>query len=97
MNNRLYDRRYLAGEDYTIADIAAYPWTASWAHQGIDLEEFSHVKRWLAEIATRPAVQRGLALKAGEPEDPASVTPEEMERRRKILFNQRARPAPIAR
>ena len=44
----------------------------------------------------RPAVQRGLAVTAGEPEDPASIPPEERERRMKILFNQRARPAPAA-
>jgi len=52
------------------------------------------VKRWFEAVSARPAVQRGLAVPAGEPEDPASVTPEEQERRRGILFNQRARPAP---
>ena len=96
MNNRLYDRQYLAGEDYSIADMAAYPWTVSWALQGIDLAEFPHFKRWFDEISARPAVQRGLAIPAGPPEDPATVTPEEQERRRKILYNQRARPAPTA-
>jgi len=94
LNNRLYDRRYLAGDEYTIADIASYPWTVSWQQQGIDLEEFPYFKRWFDELSERPAVQRGLAVTAGEPEDPASVTPEEQERRRKILYNQRARPAP---
>jgi GST-like protein len=96
MNNRLYDRRYLAGNEYTIADICAYPWTVSWEHQGIDLDEFRYVKRWFEEISARPAVQRGLAVTAGEPEDPASLSPEEQERRRGILFNQRARPAPVS-
>lgn len=94
LNNRLYDRRFLSGDDYTIADMAAYPWTVSWRQQGIDLEEFLHVRRWFDEISARPAVQRGLTVAAGEPEDPASVTPEEHERRRGILYNQRARPAP---
>lgn len=94
MNNRLYDRRYLAGDEYTIADIASYPWTVSWQQQGIDLDEFPYFRRWFAELSERPAVQRGLAVTAGEPEDPSSVTPEEQERRRKILYNQRARPAP---
>jgi GSH-dependent disulfide-bond oxidoreductase len=96
MNNRLYNRRYLAGDDYTIADIISYPWTVSWAQQGIDLDEFRYFKRWFEEISARPAVQRGLAVTAGEPEDPASVTPEEQARRRSILYNQRARPAPAA-
>jgi GST-like protein len=94
MNNRLYDRRYLAGEEYSIADIACYPWTVSWQQQGIDLGEFKYFKRWFDELSARPAVQRGLAVTAGAPEDPASVTPEEQERRRRILYNQRARPAP---
>jgi GST-like protein len=94
MNNRLYDRPYLAGEDYGIADMVSYPWTVNWALQGIDLEEFPHFKRWFDELSARPAVQRGLAVTAGPPEDPATVTPEEQARRRKILYNQRARPAP---
>lgn len=96
LNNRLYDRRYIAGDDYSIADIAAYPWTVSWAQQGIDLNEFRYFKRWFEEVSARPAVQRGLAVSAGEPDDPASLTPEEQERRRGLLYNQRARPAPEA-
>lgn len=94
MNNRLYDRRYLAGDEYSIADIVSYPWTVGWRQQGIDLGEFRYVQRWFQELSERPAVQRGLAVTAGEPEDPASVTPEEQERRRSILYNQRARPVP---
>lgn len=94
LNNRLYDRRYAAGDTYTIADIAAYPYTMSWRQQGIDLDEFRYVRRWFEEISARPGVQRGLAVTAGPPEDPASLSAEELERRRGILFNQRARPAP---
>ena len=94
LNNRLHDRRFLAGDGYTIADIVSYPWTVSWQQQGIDLDEFRYFKRWFEELSARPAVQRGLAVTAGEPEDPASITPEEQQRRRKILYNQRARPAP---
>jgi GSH-dependent disulfide-bond oxidoreductase len=96
MNNRLYDRRYLAGDDYSIADMISLPWTVGWQSQGIDLDEFRYFKRWFEEVSARPAVQRGLAVAAGEPEDPATLTPEEQERRRKILYNQRARPAPAA-
>jgi len=96
MNNRLYDRRYLAGDDYSIADMISLPWTVGWKSQGIDLEEFRYFKRWFEEVSARPAVQRGLAVTAGEPEDPATLTPEEQERRRKILYNQRARPAPAS-
>jgi GST-like protein len=95
MNNRLYDRRYLAGEEYTIADMICYPWTVSWQLQGIDLDEFKYFKRWFDELSARPAVQRGLAVTTGvPPEDPAKLPAEEIERRRKLLYNQRARPAP---
>jgi len=96
MNNRLYDRRYLAGDDYTIADIVSYPWTVNWAQQGIDLDEFRYFKRWFEEVSARSAVQRGMAITADAGEDPATITPEEQERRRAILYNQRARPAPAA-
>jgi GST-like protein len=94
MNNRLYDRPYMAGADYSIADMICYPWTASWKLQGIDLDEFKYFKRWFEELSERPAVQKGMAVTAGPPEDPATVTPEEQARRRAQLYNQRARPAP---
>jgi GST-like protein len=96
LNNRLYDRPYLAGDEYTIADIISYPWTVSWEAQGQDIEEFKYFKRWFEEMGARPAVQRGMAVTAGPQEDFASLSPEERERRMKLLFNQRARPAPAA-
>ena len=94
LNNRLYDRPYLAGDAYTIADMISYPWTASWKLQGIDIEEFKYFKRWFDELSARPAVERGMAVTAGPPEDPATVSDEERARRTKLLYNQRARPAP---
>ncbi len=94
LNNRLYDRRYLAGDEYTIADMISYPWTVNWQGQGQDIEEFKYFKRWFGELSARPAVQRGLAATAGPAEDPESLPPEERERRTKLLYNQRARPAP---
>jgi len=96
MNNRLYDRRYLAGEIYTIADMISYPWASHWENYGQDINEFKHLKRWLDELAARPAVQRGMAAGKGIFGDQAQVTPEEQERINKMLFNQRARPAPDA-
>jgi GST-like protein len=94
MNNRLYDRRYLAG-GYSIADMICLPWTVSWKLQGVDLDEFKYFKRWFEELMARPAVERGLAVTAGvAPEDPATLPPEEQARRRALLYNQRARPAP---
>jgi GST-like protein len=97
LNNRLYDRPYVAGDEYTIADMICLPWTVTWKLQGIDLDEFKYFKRWFEELNERPAVQRGLAVApTGPVEDPASLSPEEQARRRKLLYNQRARPAPVA-
>jgi GST-like protein len=95
LNNRLYESPYLAGDEYTIADMIAYPWTVNWKVQGQDIEEFKYFKRWAEEVGARPAVQRGLAVGAGLSEDPAKLPPEEQERRAKMLYNQRARPVPV--
>ena len=46
---------YLAGDNYTIADIATFPWARSWKNQGIELADFPHVKRWFDAISARPA------------------------------------------
>ena len=96
MNNQLYDHRYLAGDEYTIADMISYPWTLGWGGQGQDINEFKYFKRWFEEMGARPAVQRGMAVTAGPQEDFAALSQEERERRMKLLFNQRARPAPVA-
>jgi GSH-dependent disulfide-bond oxidoreductase len=96
LNNQLHDRRYLAGGDYTIADIICYPWTVNWKGQGQDIEEFPYFRRWFEEIGARPAVQRGLAVGADLSPDPASITAEEQERRNELLYNQRARPVRVA-
>ncbi|HUN53096.1 MAG TPA: glutathione S-transferase N-terminal domain-containing protein [Candidatus Sulfotelmatobacter sp.] len=96
LNNRLYDRRYLAGDDYTIADMISYPWTVNWKAQGQDIEEFKYFKRWFEEIGSRPAVQRGMAVGADLSTDVTKLPAAEQERIRKLLYNQRARPAPAA-
>jgi GST-like protein len=92
LNNRLHKHRYLAGDEYTIADMISYPWTVNWQGQGQDIEEFKYFKRWFEEIGARPAVQRGIAVGASLPPDPASISEEEQARRNKLLYNQRARP-----
>ncbi|MGH7113208.1 MAG: glutathione binding-like protein [Stellaceae bacterium] len=94
MNNRLHDRRYLAGDEYTIADMISYPWTVSWEAQGQDLSEFKHFKRWFDEIGNRPAVKRGMDTGNNLRVDPATLTAAEREQMRKIMYNQRAIPAP---
>jgi GSH-dependent disulfide-bond oxidoreductase len=57
LNRRLADRAYLAG-DYSIADMASYPWIVPYERQGQKLEDFPHVKRWFEAIRDRPAVKR---------------------------------------
>ncbi len=62
MDARLNETRYLAGEDYSIADIATYPWVARFERHQVDLGEFASVKRWYDEISARPAVIKGMAV-----------------------------------
>ena len=95
LNNRLHESRYLAGDDYTIADMISYPWTVNWQGQGQDIAEFPYVRRWQDELAARPGVQRGMAVGADLSEDVSKLPPEEQERRARILYNQRARPVPV--
>lgn len=94
LNNQLYDRRYLIGDEYTIADMISYPWTINWQGQGQDLAEFPYFKRWFEELGARPALQRGMAVGSDLSIDPSTLTPEERARVQKLLYNQRARPAP---
>ncbi|TAN49714.1 MAG: glutathione S-transferase family protein [Rhodospirillales bacterium] len=61
VNKRLGEANFLAG-DYSIADMAAYPWMAVHQRQQIDIDEFPNVARWLLAVGARPAVQRGMAV-----------------------------------
>jgi len=64
MNKRLAASTYIGGPEYSIADIAIFPWLRSWKNQGIDWNDFPHLKGWFDEVAKRPAVQRGLEVMA---------------------------------
>ena len=64
INKRLGLSCYVGGESYSIADIAIFPWLRSWKNQGVDMNEFPHLKGWFDEIAARPAVQRGVQVLA---------------------------------
>ncbi|MGB7102521.1 MAG: glutathione binding-like protein [Xanthobacteraceae bacterium] len=87
MNKRLADRDYLAG-DYSIADMASYPWVAPWEWQGQNIADFPHLKRWLEAIAARDAVKRAYAIvKDVNPGAGGVRTAEE----RAILFGQTAK------
>jgi GST-like protein len=64
LEKRLSQAEFLAGEEYSIADIATFPWVRFPERRGIDLAEFPAVKRWFEAIDARPAVQRGVAVLA---------------------------------
>jgi GSH-dependent disulfide-bond oxidoreductase len=64
MDKRLARSRYIGGTQYSIADIAIFPWLRSWKNQGIDWDDYPHLRGWFDEIAGRPAVVRGVAVLA---------------------------------
>jgi GST-like protein len=85
LNKRLADREFIAG-DYSIADMASYPWTVGHERQQQNLDDFPHLKRWFNTIAARPAVQRAYAL--GKQ---INTQPTVSEESKSILFGQTAR------
>ena len=62
LDRRLGECAYLAGDEYTIADVATFPWIARWDWQTMDLNDTPNIKRWYLELAARPAVQRGFNI-----------------------------------
>lgn len=64
MDTRLGKSKFLGGNQYSIADIAIYPWLRSWQNQGIDWADFPKLKAWFDLIDARPAVQRGVQVLA---------------------------------
>jgi len=64
LDKRLAKSKYIGGPEYSIADIAVFPWLRSWKNQGIDWADYPHLKGWFDEIAARPAVQRGVEVLA---------------------------------
>ncbi|OYX56239.1 MAG: glutathione S-transferase [Brevundimonas subvibrioides] len=88
MDRRLADRDYLAG-DYSIADMAAWPWILP-EHQGQDLAHFPHLAAWMERVGERPAVKAGRAL-GDEMRRNLAASGKAAEEARKVLFGQRAR------
>ena len=64
MDKRLAKAKYMAGAEYSIVDMAIFPWLRSWKNQGIDWADYPHLKGWFDEIAARPAVKRGVEVLA---------------------------------
>ncbi|MYZ44819.1 glutathione binding-like protein [Schauerella aestuarii] len=84
LDRRLTDREFIAGDAYSIADMASYPWIVPHERQGQNLVDFPNLKRWFDAIAARPATQRAYALA-----DTINTTPAvNDEASRKILFGQ---------
>jgi GSH-dependent disulfide-bond oxidoreductase len=94
MNLGLHKKRYLAADQYTIADMICYPWATTLQTRNIDLGEFPNVKRWLDELGERPAVKKAMAAGPEYREDPATVAADEQARRSKLLNHQRAQAVP---
>ena len=83
LDKRLQQRDWIAADQYTIADIAIFPWLRSWQNQGIEWADFPHLKSWFDRIAARPAVQRGVEVLAG------LRKPFRSEAEREVLFGAR--------
>jgi GST-like protein len=87
LDTRLADRPFVAGEAYSIADMASYPWIVPYERQGQRLEDFPNLKRWFETIRDRPATVR--AYEAGESYRNREATVDEESR--KVLFGQTAK------
>ncbi|MCU0912085.1 MAG: glutathione S-transferase N-terminal domain-containing protein [Rhodobacteraceae bacterium] len=64
LDRRLAGNRFVAGDAYSVADMAIWPWASLWEGQEQGLDDKPHMARWLAEVGARPAVQRGRAVAA---------------------------------
>ena len=77
MERRLAKTPWLAGEHYSIADIAAYPWTRTYERQGVAIEDYPNVMRWRQAMGDRPAVQAGMKAGAELREDLSKLSAED--------------------
>ncbi|MFO1035311.1 MAG: glutathione S-transferase N-terminal domain-containing protein [Geminicoccaceae bacterium] len=71
MNRRLAEHEWFAGAEYTIADMAIFPWLAPYDWQGVKLDDFPHVRRWYDTMRARPAVRKGFDVPQRGAEIPA--------------------------
>jgi GST-like protein len=80
IDTQLSRHAWLAGDQYTIADIATFPWLRSWQNQGVELDDYPNLKRWFNAIAERPAVKRGVEVLAN------ARKPLQDDKAREVLF-----------
>ena len=90
INLGLHGKKWLAADEYTIADMICYPWAKLWKLRGIDMAEFPNVAFWLEAIAARPAVQKTADIGKELYQDPDNMPEKERENFTKMLSNQRA-------
>ena len=85
LNTQLAHNAFIGGQDYSIADMACYPWIVPWQRQQMQLTDFPHLQRWFNTIAARPACQRAYAVgEQAQFEQPKQFNDEA----RNILFGQ---------
>ena len=87
-NKQLVSRKYIAGDEYTIADMSTYPWIYKHPFLDVDLDDYAHVKRWFEDVALRPAT-----IRAYEKGAAINTTPTITEESKKILLGQDQRVA----
>ena len=62
LDRQLEGKTYVAGEDYSIADIAIFPWTRTYERQNVNIDDYPNVARWRQTMLDRPAVRRGMLV-----------------------------------
>lgn len=82
LDRQLEKHAYVAGETYTIADMACFPWVQTYKAQEVDLDSFTHIKRWYSEIKERPGLRRGMEVGRKF----INRRPQDSEETRKLLF-----------
>lgn len=81
VDRQLASNDYLAGEEYSIADIAVYPWSMCYAMEGVDITEYPNIRRWQETVGARPAVKKGMAILKDRKREMSAED-------RKVLFDQ---------
>ena len=92
LDRQLEGRDFICG-DYSIADMACWPWVVPWRNQGQNIDDFPNIKAWFQRMADRPGVQKGFGVGAELRRGGLQSTGKAAEEARKVLFGQRARSA----